>query len=93
MRTHSAMLVLLYRGRHFNAALVIGQGRRISGSRLTRFCRLSEVKGRARRSSGQSFWARGHFASTVGRDEKVIREYIRKLEQEDKRIEQLKFRL
>ncbi len=52
-----------------------------------------EVHGRARGYSGQSFWARGYFVSTVGRDEKVIREYIRKQEQEDKRIEQLKFRL
>jgi putative transposase len=52
-----------------------------------------EVQGRARGYVGQSFWARGYFVSTVGRDEKVIREYIRKQEQEDKRIEQLKFRL
>ena len=28
--------------------------------------------------------------STVGRDEKVIREYIRRQEQEDQRLEQLK---
>ena len=52
-----------------------------------------EVQSRARGYSGQSFWARGYFVSTVGRDEKVIREYILKQEQEDKRIEQLKFRL
>lgn len=38
---------------------------------------------------GQHFWARGYFASTVGRDEKVIREYIRHQEQEDRRIDQL----
>ncbi|NDV24885.1 transposase, partial [Desulfovibrio sp. JC022] len=47
----------------------------------------------ARGYAGQSFWARGYFVSTVGRDEKVIREYIRKQEQDDKRLEQLKFRL
>ncbi len=52
-----------------------------------------EVQGRARGFAGQSFWARGYYVSTVRRDEKVIREYIRKQEQEDKRIEQLKFRL
>ena len=52
-----------------------------------------EVRGRAKGFAGQSFWARGYFVSTVGRDEKVIREYIRKQEQEEKRIEQLKFRL
>jgi putative transposase len=39
---------------------------------------------------GQHFWARGYFVSTIGRDEKTIREYIRTQEQEDKRLEQLK---
>ena len=38
---------------------------------------------------GQHFWARGYYVSTVGRDEQVIREYIRNQEQEDKRLEQL----
>jgi putative transposase len=38
---------------------------------------------------GQHFWARGYFVSTVGRDEELIREYIRTQEQEDKRLEQL----
>lgn len=52
-----------------------------------------EVQGRAKGYTGQSFWARGYFVSTVGRDENVIREYIRRQEQEDKRVEQLKFRL
>ena len=52
-----------------------------------------EVQNRARGFAGQSFWARGYYVTTVGRDEKVIREYIRKQEHEDKRVEQLKFRL
>ena len=38
---------------------------------------------------GQHFWARGYFVSTVGRDEEVIREYIRHQELEDARLEQL----
>jgi putative transposase len=38
---------------------------------------------------GGHFWARGYFVSTVGRDEVVIREYIRNQEAEDKRLEQL----
>jgi putative transposase len=46
--------------------------------------------GRTRNFTGEHFWARGYFVSTVGRDEKVIREYIRKQEAEDKRIDQLK---
>ena len=52
-----------------------------------------EVQDRARGYSGQNFWARGYYVSTVGRDEKVIQEYIRKQEQEDKRIDQPRFRL
>ena len=39
--------------------------------------------------TGQSFWARGYFVSTVGRDETMIREYIRNQEIEDKRLDQL----
>ena len=38
---------------------------------------------------GQHFWARGFMVSTVGRDEKVIRDYIRNQEDEDKRIDQM----
>jgi putative transposase len=41
--------------------------------------------GRAKNFTGQSFWARGYFVSTVGRDEQVIRDYIRNQEAEDKR--------
>ena len=39
---------------------------------------------------GHHFWARGYFVSTVGRDEMVIREYIRRQEEEDKRQEQMR---
>ena len=46
--------------------------------------------GKQRNYGGQHFWARGYFASTVGRDEQVIREYIRHQEKEDCRIDQLK---
>jgi putative transposase len=35
---------------------------------------------RKRNFVGQSFWARGYFVSTVGRDEKAIREYIQNQE-------------
>jgi putative transposase len=44
---------------------------------------------RKRNFVGQHFWARGYFVSTVGRDEKVIREYIQNQEAEDKRLDQL----
>ena len=39
---------------------------------------------------GHHFWARGYFVSTVGRDEAVILEYIKKQSDEDKRQEQMK---
>ena len=45
--------------------------------------------GRKRNFVGQHFWARGYFVSTVGRDEAVIRAYIREHEAEDRRQEQL----
>jgi putative transposase len=45
---------------------------------------------RKRNFVGQHFWARGYFVSTVGRDETVIRAYIRSQEQEDQRLDQMK---
>ena len=44
---------------------------------------------RRRNFVGQHFWARGYFVSTVGRDETVIREYIRQHEADDRRLDQL----
>jgi len=44
--------------------------------------------GKPRNFTGESFWARGYFVSTVGRDEQQIREYIKKQDQEDQRIDQ-----
>jgi putative transposase len=44
---------------------------------------------RKRSFVGHHFWARGYFVSTVGRDEEVVREYIRHQETEDRRIDQL----
>ena len=46
--------------------------------------------GRKRNYVGQHFWARGYFASTVGRDEEIIRAYIKHQEQEDLRVDQMK---
>ena len=44
--------------------------------------------GRQRNFTGEHFWARGYFVSTVGRDEKAIREYIQRQEEEDRRLDQ-----
>ncbi len=45
--------------------------------------------GRKRNFTGESFWARGYFVSTVGLEEEVVREYIRHQEKEEQRLEQL----
>ena len=53
---------------------------------------IARVYGEQRRNfRGQPFWARGYFASTVGRDEAVIRDSIRRQEEEDRRWDQLNF--
>lgn len=44
---------------------------------------------RKRSFVGQSFWAKGYFVLTVGRDEAVILTYIRNQEAEDRRLDQL----
>jgi putative transposase len=51
---------------------------------------LTRVYGEHKRNFvGQHFWARGYFVSTVGRDEQMIREYIRHQDEEDKRLDQM----
>lgn len=51
---------------------------------------LARVYGERKRNFvGQHFWARGYFVSTVGRDETVVREYIRQQEETDQRLDQM----
>jgi putative transposase len=45
--------------------------------------------GREKNFTGQNFWARGYYVSTVGRDEATIRKYIQGQEDEDKHQDQL----
>ena len=45
--------------------------------------------GRQRNFTGEHFWARGYYVSTVGLDEGVVRQYIQNQEDEDQRLEQL----
>jgi len=47
-------------------------------------------RGQERNFTGEHFWARGDFVSTVGADEQAVREYIRNQDQEDIRLDQLK---
>ena len=44
---------------------------------------------RTRNFTGENFWARGYFVSTVGLDEVMVREYIRAQEERDKYFEQM----
>jgi putative transposase len=45
--------------------------------------------GHRKNFTGEHFWARGYHVSTVGRDEKAVRDYIKEQEAEDRRLEQL----
>ena len=45
--------------------------------------------GRRSNFTGQHFWARGYWVSTVGKDEQMVREYIQNQEREDRRLDQL----
>ena len=69
----------------FSVAQVIGYIKGKSAIHIAR--NFSESR---RNFVGQHVWARGYFVSTVGRDEKVIREYIRRQEAEDRRQDQLR---
>ena len=46
--------------------------------------------GRQKNFTGEHFWARGYFVSTVGLDEHMVRAYIRNQEEEDERYDQMK---
>ena len=48
-----------------------------------------QYTGKRKNFTGQHFWARGYYVSTAGRDEEVIRQYIKKHERIDKKIDQL----
>jgi len=52
-----------------------------------------KFKGRQRNFTGEHFWARGYFVSTVGLDEELVIEYIRNQEKADEQRDQLRFGL
>ena len=51
---------------------------------------IARVQGRRQNFAGENFWARGYAVSTAGFDAETIREYIRRQEEEDRRLDQLK---
>jgi putative transposase len=48
-----------------------------------------QFRGRTRNFSGENFWARGYFVSTIGLDEEMVRAYVRDQEHEDAKYDQL----
>ena len=51
------------------------------------------VERKLRNFLGHKFWARGYFVSTVGRDEEMIRTYIKNQEMADRELDQLQLKL
>jgi len=49
-----------------------------------------KFKGQQRNFTGEHFWARGYFVSTVGLDENMVIEYIRHQEKADEQREQFR---
>ena len=82
MQDHVHMLILI--PPKYSVSQVVGYIKGKSAIHLAR------VYGERKRNFvGQHFWARGYFVSTVGRNEEMIREYIRHQEEEDQRIDQM----
>ncbi|VBB44910.1 transposase [uncultured Desulfatiglans sp.] len=48
-----------------------------------------QYMGRQKNFTGLHFWARGYYVSTAGHDEEVIRQYIKRHEEIDKKLDQL----
>ena len=82
MADHVHMLVSI--PPKYSVAQVVGY---IKGKSAIHIART--YMGKRQNFVGQHFWARGYFVSTVGRDEATVREYIRKQETEDERLDQL----
>lgn len=68
----------------YSVAAVVGY---IKGKSVMKIAR--RFRGKERNFTGEHFWARGYFISTVGQDENTVREYIKNQEKEDIRQEQL----
>jgi putative transposase len=50
---------------------------------------VARMCGRKKNFTGQNLWARGYCVSTAGLDEEKIREYIKRQEDEDKKLDQM----
>ena len=70
--------------RKYAVAQVVGYMKGKSAIHIAR-----NFMGRPRNFTGEEFWARGYYVSTVGLDEGLLREYIQNQEAEDRRVDQL----
>ena len=46
--------------------------------------------GKTKNFTGENFWARGYFVTTIGLDEEMVRAYVRNQDKEDAHYDQLK---
>jgi putative transposase len=51
---------------------------------------VARMSGRRKNFIGQNFWAGGYCVSTIGLDDETVREYVKRQEEEDKKLDQLK---
>ena len=70
----------------YSVAMVIGYLKGKSAIQIHR-----EMLGVKKGFTGKSFWSRGYCVSTVGLDEKTVREYVKNQHEYDKRQDDLDF--
>jgi putative transposase len=68
----------------YAVAQVIGFMKGKSAIWVARMC------GHKKNFTGQNFWARGYCVSTIGLDDETVREYVKRQEDEDRKLDQLK---
>jgi putative transposase len=51
---------------------------------------VARTCGRKRNFTGQNFCARGYCVSTIGLNDDIVRDYVRRQEEEDRKLDQLK---
>ena len=82
MPDHEHIMILI--PPKYAVSKVVGLSKWKSGVHISR-----KYSGRQRNYVEQHFWAAGHFASAVGRDEQAVRAYIRQPEKADRRTYQM----
>lgn len=70
----------------YSVAMVVGYLKGKSAIQIHR-----EMFGVKKGFTGKSFWSRGYCVSTVGLDEKTVREYVKNQDEHDKRQDELDF--